>query len=293
MLNNKKRAEEAKREREKTIEFIKKYWKILLGAFIALILIISFGILNERNDKADGTRIEINSSSSEFKGKNYENVVTQLQKASFTNIKTEPLDDLVTGWLTKDGEVEQVEINGTTVFSANTSFLKDAKIVITYHTFPKKSNTDSTNKVSSEPVGKSTDESTKVINQEILTVENNKDLASLLAVKDSSNPIISEFAKKYAGRTIEFNGNIANMAYHGNYKTRYDYLIYAGDFSETSAIGPSFKFENVNVYDLHLTGSETPQYIEAGQNLHITAKVEEYNKIPELFFLKPISTEIR
>jgi len=57
--------------------------------------------------------------------------------------------------------------NGTTVFSANTSFLKDAKIVITYHTFPKKCITDSTNKVSSEPVGKSTDESTKVINQEI------------------------------------------------------------------------------------------------------------------------------
>lgn len=237
--------------------------------------------------------LKVSSSSDELVGENYQTVISELETIGFTNIETQVLDDLITGWLTKDGEVKQVEINGKTEFSANTSFPKNAKIVITYHTLPKKSDTDSTEKVSSEPVGQSTDESSKVSNQEILTVENNKDLATLLAVKDPSNPIVSEFAKKYAGRTIEFDGNIANMTYHGNYKTRYDYLIYAGNFSETSTIGPSFKFENVNVSDLLLTGSEIPQYIEAGQNLHITAKVEVYNEISELFFLKPISTEIR
>lgn len=152
---------------------------------------------------------------------------------------------------------------------------------------------DSTDKVNSAQIGQSTDESSKISNQEILTVENNKDLATLLAVKDPSNPFVSEFAKKYAGRTIKFNGNIANMTYHGDYKTRYDYLIYAGDFSKTSSIGPNFKFENVSVSDLHLTGSKIPQYIEAGQNLSITATVEEYNKTSEVFSLKPISTEIR
>ena len=93
-------------------------------------------------------------------------------------------------------------------------------------------------------------------NQEILTVKNNEDLAAVLAVKDETDPIIGEFAKKYAGRTIEFDGNIANMMQHGNYKTRYDILIYAGDYSETTAIGPNFKFEDVNVFDLNLTGSK-------------------------------------
>ncbi len=53
------------------------------------------------------------------------------------HIKTVVLDDLVTGWLTKDGEVKQVDINEKTDFSENTSFPKDSKIVITYHTFPK------------------------------------------------------------------------------------------------------------------------------------------------------------
>lgn len=303
MLNNKKREEKAKIQREKTNEFIRKYWKVLLGGFIVFILIMSFGILNERNDKANGNKIEINSSSSEFKGKNYEDVVTQLQKAGFTNIKTEALDDLITGLLTKDGEVKQVEIDGKTTFSANTSFAKDSKIVITYHTFPKKekSDTDSTGGESSSPKEKSDTDSTGgessgaslKSNQEILTVNNNQDLANLLAVKNEFDPIISEFAKKYNGKTIEFNGNIAQMMPHENYKTRFDFLICVGDYSKTSAVGPNFKFKDVNISDLHLTGSKIPENIVAGQNIHVIAKVVEYNEKQGLLFLTPISTEIR
>ncbi|MDM5293223.1 DUF4839 domain-containing protein [Peribacillus simplex] len=96
-------------------------------------------------------------------------------------------------------------------------------------------------------------------NQEILTVKNNEDLAAVLAVKDPLDPIVGEFAKRYDGRTIEFDGNIANMMHHENYTTRYDILIYAGDYSETTAIGPSFNFEDVNISDLKLTGSEIPE----------------------------------
>ncbi|QOS92569.1 DUF4839 domain-containing protein [Brevibacillus sp. JNUCC-41] len=83
------------------------------------------------------------------------------------------------------------------------------------------------------------------------------------------------------------------MMQNENYTTRYDILIYAGDYSETTAIGPSFNFEDVNVSDLKLTGSEIPENIGMGQNLHITAVVEEYNETSGLFILKPISTEIR
>ena len=145
-IDDKKRRaeEEAKRKREKTNEFIKKYWMFLLGAFIALILIVSFGIWSERNDQNDATKIAINSSSSEFKGKNYKNVVTQLHKAGFTNIKTEALDDLVTGLLKKDGEVEGVKIDNITNFGSDTKFSKEAKIIITYHTFPKENESDAT-----------------------------------------------------------------------------------------------------------------------------------------------------
>ena len=104
----------------------------------------------------------------------------------------------------------------------------------------------------------------------------------------------AEEAKGEREKTIEFNGNIANVMPHENYKTRYDFLIYVGDYSETSGSGgPSFKFKDVNVSDLHITGSKIPENIVAGQNIDVIAKVIEYNEKQALFFLEPISSEIR
>jgi hypothetical protein len=257
--------------------------KIIILLLSVIVLITVSACSSEEN----ANMLKISSSSDKLAGQNYQTVLSELQTMGFTNVTTKVLDDLVTGWLTKDGEVEQVNINGKTKFSANSSFPKDAEIVVTYHTFPKKetSGTSSTSKESSV--------SSEGSKQEILTVENNKDLAALLAVKDPANPIVSEFAKNYAGRTIEFDGNIAYMTNHGNYKTRYDFLICPGDYSKTSAIGPNFKFEDVNIFDLHLTGSNIPENIIAGQNLHVTATVKKYDEKGELFYLKPISTKIR
>ncbi|OCA82215.1 hypothetical protein A8F94_20080 [Bacillus sp. FJAT-27225] len=163
----------------------------------------------------------------------------------------------------------------------------------TEETSSKKSNSESTDKESSETEDQSNNDKPAESKQEILTVQNNEELAAVLAVKDPYEPIVGEFAEKYAGGTIEFNGNIADMMPHGNSTTRYDILIYAGDYSETNAIGPSFKFEDVSISDLNLTGSEIPDTIGAGQNLIITAVVEEYNESSGLFILEPVSTEIR
>jgi hypothetical protein len=259
--------------------------------------------------KQDPIELKVRKSSDVMARENYKKAISELKKTGFTNIKTKALDDLITGWLTKDGEIEKIEINGDTEFKANDSFPKDSKIIITYHTFPKrekhdikatdeksseKSDIKATDKKSSETAKQSTNDTPAKSNQGILTVKNNADLAAVLAVKNETDPIVGEFAKKYAGKTIEFDGNIADMMPHGNYKTRYDILIYPGDYSETTAIGPSFQFKDVNVvYDLKLTGSNIPETIGRGQNLHITAVVEEYNENNGLFILKPISTEIR
>jgi Domain of unknown function (DUF4839) len=127
-----------------------------------------------------------------------------------------------------------------------------------------------------------------------LTVKNNKDLAALLAERDDCSDTIKGFAAKYGGRTIEFDGNIAAMNNHGDNKTRYDILVNAGDYSESSTIGPNFKFKDVNiVLDLHLTGSNIPDSVGTGDNLHIIAQVEDYNSTQCLFSLKPISTGVR
>jgi hypothetical protein len=74
-------------------------------------------------------------SSSKFYTEYYRNVITQLQVAGFTNIETNALYDIVTGWFTDDGSVESVSVNGKTDFKAKSKFPADAKILITYHTY--------------------------------------------------------------------------------------------------------------------------------------------------------------
>jgi len=315
--------EKEKEQKEKIIRFIKKHWKPLLAVLGAIVILIVIGSLSYTAPDHTG-EMQLTDSSDNYKGKNYKAVMDALQTAGFTDVKTDVLDDLVTGWVTGDGSIEQVAINGDTDFTSNEWFPKDAKIIITYHTFPsteteKVPETTETPEVTATTKVTETAESvqstvgvSEEIAQEteegILTVENNEDLAALLTLKNSSDPSVKAFAAKYAGRTIEFNGNIASMInfadeesnsnqiYMINYKdvdTRYDLLIYAGDYSKTSAYGPNLKFAKVNMSDLHLTGNNIPDSIGRGQNLRITAKVQEYNEIQDLFLLQPISLEIR
>jgi hypothetical protein len=265
--------------------------KLLLFLCLLVAIINSSACTAEQ----DPNVIKVSKSSDEIVGENYQTVISELGETGFTNIETKVLDDLITSLLTNDGEIEQVEINGDTEFSANDSFQKDSKIVITYHTFPKeeKSDTESADEKSYETVDQPTNDTSVESNQEILTVKNNEDLSAVLAVKDEFHAIVGEFAKKYAGRTIEFDGNTAAVNNHGDYKTRFDYLIYAGDYSKTTFSGPYFQFRNVNYYDLHLTGENVPDIFGVGLNIHIIATVEEYSETSGLFQLKPVSIKMR
>ncbi len=103
-------------------------YKLLVASIIS-IMIVGCDVKPENE-------LRVPASSGDFKGENYQEVIDDLQSAGFTNIEMDVLDDLITGWLTKDGEVEQVEIDGDSDFSKSTSYPKNVKIVITYHTFP-------------------------------------------------------------------------------------------------------------------------------------------------------------
>jgi hypothetical protein len=123
--------EQQKKAKEESDKSFKKYWWAYLLAIVIPLVLLNFMGTQEKNS----TEISINSSSSELEKKNYKDVVIQLQGRGFTNIKTEAIEDLVLGWLTKDGDVERVEINGNSIFSSSTKFPKDAEVKVTYHTF--------------------------------------------------------------------------------------------------------------------------------------------------------------
>ena len=191
--------------------------------------------------------------SSEMSSSNYQDMVTQFKGAGFTSVSTKEIDDLILGWLTEDGQVKEVSIGGKTSFSTSDSFVSDAPVVVSYHTFPKKKEKESTKSTPapdqppSSPAPQSPDPSpipspspSPTVSNENITVENNEEFRALIESLQPDDASIQQFVAKYKGRAVEFDGNIASMGPHNVYKTRFDFLIYPGDYSTTSAYGPSF-----------------------------------------------------
>jgi hypothetical protein len=261
------------------------------GLGIALVLLTAG--CGEGNE-SDG-KISMPSSASVLEGQNYEEVIADLEKAGFRNVEAKPLGNLITGWLNDEGEVEEVAVDGSTSFSGDDRYAKDVEIIVSYHSFPVETSdeTASPEATSTAEVATSPSDPSEKAEEENLTVKNNKDLAALLAGPEPDTETIEGFAAKYEGRTIEFDGNIAYMNNHGDYATRYDLLIHSGDYSETATMGPNFQFRDVNMLDLNLTGDDVPDYLGTGDNVHIVAKVEEYNVTQNLFQLEPVSTAMR
>jgi len=281
--------------------------KKMVSVLFACITVMTLVGCGEESNKHEG-EANTPSGSSIQEGRNYQEVIDTFEEEGFRNIKTEKLEDLITGWLTKDGEVEEVSVGGDVDYSQDEWVSVDTEVILKYHTFKKedtesaaeskvkdKSNTekpkeDTESAVESEVKDNS---NVEVPEEEILTVDNNKELAEILSTKDETSPLFKEFAQKYAGRIIEFDGNTAYVSLYKDYKTRFNYLIFAGDYSTTTFSGPEFQFKNVNYYELHLTGDNVPDNFGAGLNIRIIATVVEYDENPGLIQLKPISIKMR
>lgn len=228
------------------------------------------------------------SGSSVQQGRNYQDVVKEFEENGFTNIKTETIDDLITGWLTKEGEVESVSVDGDVDYSPDDWYPNDTEVVITYHTFSKDSDIENPNFTPAP-----TETLEPVVSDVPITINNSEEFTALLQLKDEFDPSIQAFSDTYFGKTIEFDGNIAYVNPHDNYSTRFDYLILAGDYSETNVSGPNFRFTDVNYSDLHLTGDNIPDEIGIGLNVHIIATVGSYDESTGLFEIVPTSISIR
>ncbi|MEV7660503.1 DUF4839 domain-containing protein [Paenarthrobacter sp. NPDC089316] len=126
-----------------------------------------------------------------------------------------------------------------------------------------------------------------------ITVDNTPEFAAIMKVGDYCDASIARFASKYKGRSIEFDGSIANMQKHGSYQTRYDILLGPGDGGTKSVLGPALKYEDVNMFDLKLTGEKIPDYVGENDKFRFVAEVGEYGAKSCLFSLKPVSTSPR
>lgn len=82
--------------------------------------------------------INIEGEAADYEDKNYQEFVSELSSLGFTNITLKRANDLVTGWLTKEGTIKSISINGVSDFVEGAAFAFDDEIVIVVHTFKNK-----------------------------------------------------------------------------------------------------------------------------------------------------------
>ena len=133
----------------------------------------------------------------------------------------------------------------------------------------------------------------EIFDDEIITVDSNEEFNAVMNVKTPADQLVEEFSVKYAGCIVEFDGCVALVMNHEKYKTRYDFLICAGDYDTTPVVGAFFAMLDVNYYDLHLTGSNIPDQVGEKDNLRVRARIGAYSNEGTFIEIDPISIEIR
>lgn len=199
--------------------------------------------------------------------KHYEDVKKQFEDAGFTNITCVAHEIDYNENNVFEGSVVNIAIgeNGDIcTFEKGEQWSKDIKIRIDYRVKPEKA--------------------------ENLTIENNADFASLMKITDQTDTAtIKTFVNAHKGDTIEFDGCIAFMMKHNNYKTRFDVCLAGGDY-EGKVYGPLFSFENVSYYDMNVSGSDT---VSQGMKFRIVASIVGFNDSGNYIILKPVALEAR
>lgn len=127
----------------------------------------------------------------------------------------------------------------------------------------------------------------------VLTKSGNQDFAEFLNVGDGCDPPVGPFVDEHVGATIKFTGSISDLSPHGQTETRYDILVAPGNDGPEATRGPNLMFEDVNVFDLNLSGDDVPDSIREGDRFLFEAELKSFNADQCLVFLEPVSTVTR
>lgn len=276
---------------------------------IILVFIIFIGLLTGCGSKEEHVgQAKTPSGSIIQQGRDYQRVVHNFEERGFTNIKLNAIDDLVTGLITKDGEVEYVSVNGDIDYEPDKWYPEDTEVIISYHTFPIEETNEALNDIKAidtsdkNDMADDTEVSDVSVNSEssdpdILTTDNCPDLASLLATQGSWDPAYADFAKTYRGKIIEFNGSIDYKEntivinpFTGEGKVSeygYDVLLSSGDYDPNTQFGPTFKMEDLRSPDVggDAISKSLPDFMTVGSNVRIRAKVGSYDSDSDIITL--------
>lgn len=235
--------------------------KRILKVFFVVVLMI--GLVGCETPKEEGMA-KIPYESSSAKGKMLDEVQKDLNKAGFTNVEVEPIDDLILGWLTKDQEVEKVLVDGSDEYHSGKYFKEDIPVVVYYHTFNEDEEvSEEESTVTSSPEETSEEEPTvtsspeEVIEDEVLTMENSDELYELThrVFYEDEQPSI-DLAKNLIGKKVEMKMMVIFVENYQTYKTRFNYCFAPVDGEECELGAMPYMVKNVNYNGLHLVNDD-------------------------------------
>lgn len=124
-----------------------------------------------------------------------------------------------------------------------------------------------------------------------LTVDNCMDLARLMSVENYSDSYIGEFANKYLGETIEFDGYIEYMFNMAGVPNYFDVLLRVGEYkADEEPEGPILFFKGVDITNIKVSGTDT---VSAKMNFVIEAMIREWDDEGACIVLEPVSMKYR
>ena len=198
--------------------------KKIISIFIACIIITLVGCAGDSHEGEAKTP----SGSSIQKGRDYQEVVNDFKEKGFKNIKTEKLEDLITGWMTKDGEVESVSVDGDKEYSPDVWYSNDVEVVITYHTFPsddEKPEPTPSSKEKPEPTSSSKEESQKENREEAAKVA----LEAIFPVENAKRSAVVAITNSFAMDVFAEDRNTYDVSKFHSYADTtgnvYDYFM--------------------------------------------------------------------
>lgn len=220
-------------------------------------VVITYHVLADLNPPA---------SSSELEGRDYEDVVDAFEQAGFINVTAR--ETSASGVAGTVSEVCIGGLFGSTDFSMNDIFAFDAGVEVLY--CKGEMDNDLPEASQSEPAQESVPDS---------------DVQKLITSTDTN---AEWFSSAYRGKTITFDGWVADLQNHDSHDTRWDVLILAGDYGDGR--GPNFRLTDVAFSDMHV---ENADELRNGDNITITATVGDYNSASDWLELDPISISVR
>lgn len=276
------------------------------------VIILIFTLLTSCADSKDREgQAKTPGSASMYKGEDYKTVENDFKNQGFTNIVFEVKEDLIIGWLTKEGEVESILVDGDNNFSEGVWHNTDVEILITYHAFPskeetvdsstpndEKENDASTNEKDPQDKNAQDDETSQENeDNQVLTVENNNDLKNLFSRQVDDGLSYTEFSDKYGGREIEFDGRIDLIDNNITYnpftgkskvnKTLFDVLFSYGDYDPETQIGPTMRVKALRVSQLQR--SDGKGSLNTGSNVRVKLRFDRYDENRDIFEMSFVS----